>query len=284
MDQREYDRDELRPLGEALSGVDPALKEKRDRDIRTRRERYGSRELEERESESRCRSCGASIPSDQTKCQFCLSEHIEPIDEDASRSAEVLLSVVFIVTDARSYYEAVAKGTAACRQLVTDEGPIDGYQLVDDIDDPAPQLVEPWSSLPSAATLDSEPGQHLLERLANVGDEDSIRWSTAHSKTPMLYDEWGQAIDDLDDVFELEEKAHRWLVPALALHEQLQSQDATQEETFIPTKKRLFCHQCDEETIHRFDSRNSVPNPWRPRTPIWNCSRCETPRYGPDTE
>jgi len=284
MDQREHDRDELRPLGEALPGVDPALEEKRDRDLRTRQVRYGSREIGERESESDCRSCGASIPSDQTKCQFCLSEHIEPIDEDASQSAEVLLSVVFIVTNAGTYYEAVAKGVAACRKLVTDEGPIDGYQLVYDIDDPAPQLVEPWTSLPSAATLDSEPGQQLLERLANVCDDDSIRWSTVHGKPPLLYDEWGQAIDDLEDVLEPEEKAHRWLVPALALHEQLQSQDATQKEPCIPTKKQLFCHQCDEETVHRFDSRDSVPNPSRPRTPIWNCSRCETPRYGPDPE
>ncbi len=284
MDQREHDRHELRPLGEAFPGVDPVLEEKQDRNLRARRMRYGSRETEDHESESDCRSCGASIPSDQTKCQFCLSKHIEPIDEDASRSAEVLLSVVFIVTDARSYYEAVAKGTAACRQLVTDEGPIDGYQLVYDIDDPAPQLVKPWTSLPSAATLDSEPGQQLLKRLANVSGEDSIRWSTAHGKPPMLYNEWGQSINDLEDVLGFEEKAHRWLVPALALHEQLQSQDATQEEPCPPTKKRLFCHRCDKERVHRFDSRESVSDPSKLRTPIWNCSRCETPRYGPDPE
>ncbi len=246
--------------------------------------RYGSRETEEREAESDCHSCCVSIPSGQTKCQFCLNEHIEPIDEDASRSAEVLLGIISIVTNARTYYEAVSKGAAACRKLVTDEGPIDGYQLVYDIDDPAPQLVEPWTSLPSAATLDSEPGHQLLERLTNVGDEDSVRWSMAHGKPPLLYDEWGQAIDELEEVLELEDKAHRWLVPALALHEQLQPQDATQEEPCIQTKKRLFCHQCDEETIHGFDSRDSVPDLSRPRTPIWNCSRCETPRYGPDPE
>jgi len=104
MDQREHDRDELRPLGEAFPDVDPSLAEKRDRDLRTRRVRYGSRETEEREAESDCHSCGASVPSDQTKCQFCLSEHIEPIDEDASRSAEVLLTVVFIITGARTDY------------------------------------------------------------------------------------------------------------------------------------------------------------------------------------
>jgi len=284
MDQREHDRDELRPLGEALPGVDPALEEKRDRNLRTRRVRYGSREIEGSESESCCRSCSASIPSGQTKCQFCLNEHIEPSDGDASRSAAVLSSVVFIVANARTYYEAVAKGAAACRKLATDQGPIDGYQLVYDIDDPAPQLVEPWPSLPSAATLDSESGQQLLERLANLSDGGSISWSTVQGKPPLLYDEWGQAIDELEDVLELEEKAHRWLVPALALHEQLQSQDATQEEPCIQTKKRLFCHQCNEERVHRFDSRDSVPDPSRPRTPIWNCSRCETPRYGPDPE
>ncbi|WP_254810553.1 hypothetical protein [Natronosalvus amylolyticus] len=284
MDQRELDRHELRPLGEAFPGVDPVLKEKRDRNLRTRRVRYGSRETEEREPESDCRSCGAPIPSAQTKCQFCLSKYIEPVDEDAPRSAEVLLGIVFIITSARTYYEAVAKGAAACRKLVTDEGPIDGYQLVYDIDDPAPQLVEPWPSLPSAATFDSELGQQLLERLANVSDDDSIRWSPVHGKPPMLYDEWGQSIDDLEDVLELEEKAHRWLVPALALHEQLQSQDTTQEEPCIPTKKRLFCQQCDQETVHGFDSRDSVPDSSIPKTPIWNCSRCETLRYGPDPE
>ncbi len=44
MDRKEHDRHERRPLGEALSSVDPVLEEKQDRDLRAKQVMYGSRE------------------------------------------------------------------------------------------------------------------------------------------------------------------------------------------------------------------------------------------------
>ncbi|RKD86299.1 hypothetical protein ATJ93_4628, partial [Halopiger aswanensis] len=235
---------------------------------------------QKRETESECRSCSASIPSNRTKCLFCLTERIDPPDEATGESAENLLSVVFIVVPARTRYEAVAKGTVACRKLVADDGPIDGYQLVADIDKPAPQLVERWTSLPSAANLHSEPGEQLLKQLEDIVDADSARWSAVGSKFPILYDEWGDAIDDREELSGLK-GPHQWFVPALALHEFARSNQTTQSESSIPRKTRLCCPHCDEETIHVFDSRDAVSGSSVSSAPIWECNRCSTPRHGP---
>ncbi|RKD88687.1 hypothetical protein ATJ93_4354, partial [Halopiger aswanensis] len=236
-----------------------------------------------RETESECRSCGASIPSNRTKCLFCLSERIDPPDEATGESAENLLSVVFIVVPARTRYEAVAKGTVACRKLVADDGPIDGYQLVADIDKPAPQLVERWTSLPSAANLHSEPGEQLLKQLEDVVDADSSRLSAAGSEFPILYNEWGDAIDDCEELYDLEDP-HWWVVPALALHESSRSNQTTQPEPSIPRKTRLCCRHCEAETIHVFNGCDSASESSVSSAPIWECNRCSTPRYGPVLE
>ncbi|WP_238593406.1 TFIIB-type zinc ribbon-containing protein [Natronobacterium lacisalsi] len=39
-------------------------------------------------------------------------------------------------------------------------------------------------------SLNSEPGEQLLEQLEDVMDADSARWSAVGSKFPILYDEW----------------------------------------------------------------------------------------------
>ncbi|WP_408960631.1 hypothetical protein [Natrinema sp. 74] len=233
------------------------------------------------ETESECRSCGAPIPSNRTKCLFCLSEHIEPTDEETTASAGNLLSVVFIAVTAQTKYEAIAKGAAACQKLVSDTGPIDGYQLIDDIDDPAPQLVKRWSSLPTATTLTSETGQQLLERLVTVVDEDFSRWSAADGEFPILYNEWGQVVNDSDQAIGLEGD-HQWFVSALALHEDPKSNHTTQTEPDIPTKTRLFCRACESETIHVVDGRDTASDTAVPATPVWQCNRCQSPQHGPD--
>ena len=272
MNQKEQDHRELRPLGEAVPTSDPALEEQ------NRFNRTSRQGDQTPTTESGCRSCGAPIPSNRTKCLFCLDEHIEPTDEGTAASSEDLLGVFFIAVSARTEYEAVAKGAVACRKLVSDTGPIDGYQLVDDIDEPAPQLVERWTSLPAATSLNSEPGQQLLERLVDVLNEYFSRWSPAHRGFPILYDEWGHA---LENVTELKE-SRQWLVPALALHEQPKLDHSTKDGLSIPTKTQLFCRHCEEETIHVFESRDTSPESSVPATPVWECHRCQRPRHGPE--
>lgn len=206
-----------------------------------------------------------------------------PPDEATEGSAENLLGVVVIVVPARTHYEAVAKGAAACRKLVADDGPIDGYQLVADIDEPAPQLVERWTALPSAASFNSEPGEQLLEQLEDIVDEDITRWATASREFPILYNEWGDAIDDREELSGLEDP-HQWFVPALALHESSRSNQTTQPEPSIPRKTRLCCRHCEAETIHVFDGRDTASNSAVSSAPIWECNRCSTPRHGPALE
>ncbi|AEH39306.1 hypothetical protein Halxa_0054 (plasmid) [Halopiger xanaduensis SH-6] len=285
MDQREHDHQELRPLGEASPAVDHELEENHENAHRTEPSTAGNsiQATQKRETESKCRSCGASIPSDRTKCLFCLTERIDPPDEATDEATENLLSIVFIVVPARTRYEAIAKGTAACRKLVADDGPIDGYQLVADIDEPAPQLDERWTSLPSAASRNSEPGEQLLEQLEDVVDEDSARWSAVGSEFPILYNEWGDATDDSEELSGLEDP-YQWVVPALALHESSRSNQTTQPEPSIPRKTRLCCRHCDEETIHVFDGRDTASNSSVSSPPIWECNRCSTPRHGPALE
>ncbi|WP_276256754.1 hypothetical protein [Halomontanus rarus] len=201
-----------------------------------------------------------------------------PVDD------ETFVGVIFIAVDARTEYEAIAKGTAACRQLVTTDGSIDNYELVSETTKPAPQLLERWESLPDATRTSSETGQRLLERLRDVIDSDTPGWATAPSEFQVLYDEWGTAIFERDQIATLEEASHQWLVPALALQEQPDREHSNRLGSCIPTKQRLFCRHCDEETGHTLEGRDTVPDPSIPETPIWECNRCETPRHGPVLE
>lgn len=283
MDQQRPDHRELRPLGEASPVIDPELEGKYEDAHRIEPSSAGNsiQTTQKRKTKPNCRSCGVSIPSNRSQCLFCLTGRIEQSDEMTAASAENLLSVVFITVTARTHNEAIAKGTAGYRKLVSNDGPIDGYHLVDDIDEPAPQLVERWISLPSAASLDSEAGEQLLEQLKDIADKDIRRWSTAIRELPILYDEWGDAVDDSKELSELEE-SHRWFVPALALHETSGSNQPTKADPNIPSKTQLVCRHCNEETIHGFEGRDTVPEAVVPATPIWECNRCDTPRYGPN--
>ncbi|QRV17464.1 hypothetical protein JMJ58_21150 (plasmid) [Haloterrigena salifodinae] len=254
MDQQRPDHRELRPFGEDSSVIDPELEGKYEDAHRIEPSSAGNsiQATQKPKTKSNCRSCGVSIPSNRSKCLFCLTERIEPPDETTAASAENLLSVIFITVTARTHHEAIAKGTAGCRKLVSDDGPIDGYQLVDDIDEPAPQLVDRWASLPSAASLDSEAGEQFLEQLEDIVDKDIRRWSTASRELPILYDEWGDAVDDSKELSELEE-SQRWFVPALGLYETSRSNQPTKADPNIPSKTQLVCRHCEEETIHGFE-------------------------------
>nr|WP_317175874.1 hypothetical protein [Halovivax sp. KZCA124] len=99
-----------------------------------------------------------------------------------------------------------------------------------------------------------------------------------------MYDEWGTAIFERDQIATLEEASDQWLVPVLAMQKQPDRENSSRLKSCIPTKQRLFCRHCDEETGHTFEGRDTVPDPSIFETPIWECNRCETPRHGPVLE
>lgn len=108
--------------------------------------------------------------------------------------------VVQLLVEAATFCGAVAKGAAAATLLAKiDRDPaVDRCQLIYELDEaPAPQLTEPWPSLPPAARVDSERGAQLLA---------AAREQTAWTETPQstregthatfLYDETGNSIPD----------------------------------------------------------------------------------------
>jgi len=75
------DFEELRPIGEASHIPDEKLSECGD--SAAHRQRVATTEKgypnDATESNTECRSCGASVPDGQTKCRFCLTNHLERV-------------------------------------------------------------------------------------------------------------------------------------------------------------------------------------------------------------
>ena len=144
MPGRDFDDNaELRPLGEATPVPDHEL----DTDCKDRRRDLRRfRSPVDGSSTRECRSCGASIPAGRTKCRFCLSNHVEPVDVDDDAADETaLLHVVHMVVPAASRYAALAKDTTAASFVPRNDEAITGCDLIADLDDePAQQLVKRW--------------------------------------------------------------------------------------------------------------------------------------------
>ena len=61
-----------------------------------------------------CESCGASIPAGQSKCRFCLTNHLGHEATSTDETADpTLLGIVNLVVELTTFYGAVAKGGAA---------------------------------------------------------------------------------------------------------------------------------------------------------------------------
>jgi len=83
------DFEELRPIGEASHIPDEKLSECGD--SAAHRQRVATTEKgypnDATESNTECRSCGASVPDGQTKCRFCLTNHLES-DAASTRTSQ----------------------------------------------------------------------------------------------------------------------------------------------------------------------------------------------------
>jgi rubrerythrin len=279
------DYEALRPVGEATWTPDRELDARFD--AQDREESLVGYPAEAHQRETNCPSCGTSIPWGQPKCRFCLAHHLDSSNEQRHSDTELsLLHVVHLFVESSTYYGAVAKGAAAARLLATNgsDPVVDECQLIYDFDEePAAQVTDAWPALPAALRTTSECGEEVLA----VARERTTWGSTAHSATEhttYLYDESGSTIQDEAHLSTHLEGAGNdgWLVPAIALqHSPVETRSGSQEHS-IPTKTSLQCWECGRETTHRFSAIEERSDNGRSGQPIWDCTLCRTPCFGPE--
>ncbi|MFQ3319669.1 MAG: ribosomal protein S14 [Natronomonas sp.] len=282
------DYEELRPIGEATHVPDDQLAS----GTEPRRQRSGGVDAgypnDPTPSEGECESCGASIPAGQSKCRFCLTNHLDVDDDQESSDASwSLLHVVQMLVEASTFYGAVAKGSAAATLLSkSDADPaVDDCQLIDDLDgEPARQLADQWPSLPSAVRVTSDCGSRLLATARNRTPWTETTQSCHDGEhATFLYDETGSEIRADDRLPSLREDANGdlWLVPAIALQESVAETSTEHSQHEQPNREYPECRECGRETEHRFREFETVPDDEWTGQPIWDCQRCGTPRYEP---
>ncbi len=156
------------PTSEASHIPDEKLKDRCDSDPRRQRvaTTTGGYPDSPTAADGKCRSCGSAVPDGQTKCRFCLINHLESEATNTDESASTtFLGIVHLVVESTTFYGTVAKGGAAANLLSANEAEpaVDEYTLLYDLDEaPARQLAEHWPSLPDAVQVSSEEGERLL--------------------------------------------------------------------------------------------------------------------------
>ena len=292
MYNRYSDFEELRPTGEASHIPDTRLGDECEGTPRRQRVATSSGGYPDAPTvtDGECRSCGASVPDGQTKCRFCLTNHLGSdatgTDESASTT---FLGIVHLIVESTTFYGAVAKGGAAANLLSANgaKTAVDDYTLLYDLDEaPARQLAEQWPSLPDAVQVPSEEGEQLLrgarDRTGWHGQEASERQEQPPTR---LYDQRGDGIRDasrLDAV--LDDADAVWLIPAIALTESAGEAAADRQVSSVPTTQELDCQNCGRATDHRFKTHESAPDEAWTGQPIWECRVCGSARYGPSLE
>jgi len=289
MTDHKSDFEELRPLGEATSTPDAKLSEHTEKEVEeATAEQHRDYPDEITPTESVCASCEAPIPATQTKCEFCLTYHLDASDDEqnCSDSESALLHVIHFLVEASTFYAAVAKGSAAATLLSkpNKDPAVDECQMIYDLDaEPAQQLADQWPSLPEAVRVTSHEGQQVL---AAVRDQtvwmDGSQSSCEDRHGTFLYGEAGNAITETNQLTSLLENTDEsWLVPAIALQDTVDDVDEESHRPSVPMKQRMMCWECDRETEHRFEEFESLPSEDWSGQPIWECRECGSPRYGP---
>ena len=293
MYDRYSDFEELRPTGEASHIPDTKLDDGCDGAPQRQRVATTSGGYPDAPTttEGECRSCGASVPAGQTKCRFCLSNHLGGDATSTNEAASTTsLGIVHLVVESTTFYGAVAKGGAAANLLSANEAEpaVDDYTLIYDLDEaPAHQLVEQWPALPDAVQVSSAEGERLLraarERTGWYGQGASERQEQAPTQ---LYDQRGDGIRDASRLTEVLDDADDavWLVPAMALTESTGEAAADRQVSSVPTTQQLDCQACGRATDHRFKTHELVPDEAWTGQPIWECRVCGSARYGPSLE
>ena len=263
------DFEELRPIGEASHIPDTKLEDGCKGDSQRQRVATSSGGYPDASTttDGECRSCRASVPDGQTKCRFCLTNHLGSAATSTDKAASTaFLGIVHLVVESTTFYGAVAKGGAAANLLTADEAEpaVDDCTLIYDLDEAlARQLTEQWPSLPDAVQVSSEEGEQLLraacDRTGWYGQEASER---QEKPLTWLYDRRGNDIHDesrlraiLDDVDNAV-----WLVPAMVLTESSGEGTTDRRVSSVPMRQELDCQNCGRTTDHRFKTHESVPD------------------------
>jgi len=294
MHNRYSDFEELRPTGEASHVPDTRLDDgyegnPRRQRVTTSADGYPAAPTV---TDGECRSCGVSVPAGQTKCRFCLTNHLESDTTSTGESASTtVLGIVHLVVESTTFYGAVAKGGAAANLLSANEAEpaVDDYTLICDLDEaPARQLAEQWPSLPDAVQVSSAEGEQLLSAAHDrTGCHGQGATAQQQQQPPTrLYDQRGDGIRDasrLDAVLDDADDAV-WLVPAMTLTESTGEDAADRQVSSVPTTQELDCQTCGRATDHRFNTHESIPDEAWTGQPIWECRVCGSARYGPNLE
>jgi len=293
MHNRYSDLEELRPTGEASHISDTRLDDGCEGTPRPQRvaTSAGGYPDAPTAADGECKSCGESVPDGQTKCRFCLSNHLGGDATSTNEAASTTcLGIVHLVVESTTFYGAVAKGGAAANLLSANEAEsaVDDYTLIYDLDEaPARQLAEQWLSLPDAVQVLSEEGARLLsavcDRTVWHGQGASERQGQAPTR---LYDQRGDGIRNASRLTEVLDDAADavWLVPAMILTESAREDETDSQVSSVPTTEQLDCQNCGRATDHRFKTRESIPDESWTGQPIWACQVCGTARYGPSLE
>ena len=293
MYNRYSDFEELRPTGEASHIPDTRLGDECEGTPRRQRVATSSGGYPDAPTvtDGECLSCGASVPDGQTKCRFCLTNHLGSGATSTNETASTtFLGIVHLIVESTTFYGAVAKGGAAANLLSANEAEpaVDDYTLIYDLDEaPARQLVEQWPSLPDAVQVSSEEGEQLLSAARDGAGWHEQGASERQEQAPRrLYDQHGDGIrdasrlnavlDDADDAV--------WLVPAMALTESAREDKTNSQVSLVPTSQDLDCQACGRATDHQFKIHESVPAAAWTGQPIWECRVCGSARYGPSLE
>ncbi len=195
-----------------------------------------------------------------------------------------------MLVESSTFYGAVAKGAAAATLLASSatESTVDDCTIIYDLEDePAAQLTDRWPVLPAAVRISSTDGEQLF-----AAAHDRTAWTDQSAvdsdcePTTYLCDEGGMGIRDEQRLATLLDNAggDAWLVPAIALQQAPKEREPEHQDSGIPTKERLECHQCGRTTDHRFSAHESVPDETWTGHAIWECQVCGMPRYGPTPE
>jgi hypothetical protein len=287
MRDRYLDFEELRPTGEASHIPDTRLDDGCEGNPRRQRVATSTDDYPAAPTvtDGECRSCGASVPDGQTKCRFCLTNHLGNDATSTGESASTtVLGIVHLVVESTTFYSAVAKGGAAANLLSANEAEpaVDDYALIYDLDEaPARQLAEQWPSLPDAVQVASAEGEQLL-RAARHRTGWHGQGATAQQPPTRLYDQRGDGIRDasrLDAILNDTDDA-MWLIPAMVLTESAREDETDSQVASVPTTEQLDCQNCGRASDHRFNTQESIPDESWTGQPIWECRVCGTARYG----
>jgi hypothetical protein len=195
---------------------------------------------------------------------------------------------------------------------------IDEYEPIADLEgELVARFTRKWGQLPAAAAVETTEGQRQLDIIRQNAGHDYLAAATDSSDggddtsgnrptlDPVLFDAAGEPITDIEDVGQLiaggsldrtrppwetdeyprrDEPTRIWIVPALAIEHAPRPDSNAPDE--LPregrTRRNLACRSCSETTRHEFSGVQDVPVPALSDIPIWKCSRCQSPRHGPD--